>query len=359
MIYLPALDGLRGYAVLLVLAQHWLGNDHFLNKFNNGLIGVTLFYVLSGFLITGILLKNKHDVSATGIVVQLRNFWIRRILRIFPVYYGILLLLFLVGFQDIRQQFFYFVTYTQNILFFTSADNFGYLIHFWSLAIEEQFYLIWPILILLVRSDRILLFIVLTIGGGLFFRFAVHNGIFHLDINPVNYHLAGSMDLFGYGAFLAHVTSKKEVAEKKVLLFLGIILILLLGLKFFCAYLDYLTFIGLLSMSLIFLVLQYSNLVIKWVFCNPLIMRFGRISYGVYLVHYFMYPLNHWLHELCVQHKLKLPIVDIIVFPEFSNIYIRFIYFLILTTLLAFISWHSIEKPFLKLKAKFNYAPQK
>ena len=353
--YIPALDGLRGYAVLLVLAQHWLGNDHFLNKFNNGVIGVTLFYVLSGFLITGILLKNKKESSEIGLKAQLKNFWTRRILRIFPIYYLILLLLIIFGFQDIRNQFVYFSTYTQNILFYSSDQNFGYLIHFWSLAIEEQFYLIWPVLILLVRFERIPLLIALTIASGIFFRFAVHHDILSLQINPVNYHLVGSMDLFGYGAFLAFKSAKIGTADTKDYFFPAIMVSLILILYFIFGYWDYLVCIGLVSYLLLFILTQYSSALVNLIFCNRVIINLGKISYGVYLIHYFIYPLNHWLHEFCLKYDLKIPLIDIIIFPEFSNLFIRFFYFLLLTILLSFISWRFIEKPFLNLKSKFDY----
>ncbi|MEI9808490.1 MAG: acyltransferase [Bacteroidota bacterium] len=84
--YYPALDGLRGIAIILVLCCH---NFNFLPHFELGWIGVDLFFVLSGFLITDILLRTKETKNF------LQNFYIRRILRIFPLYYGALLLFFL------------------------------------------------------------------------------------------------------------------------------------------------------------------------------------------------------------------------------------------------------------------------
>lgn len=352
--YIPALDGLRGYAVLLVLLQHWLGSDHFLNSLNNGLIGVTLFYVLSGFLITGILLKNK--AAALDVKTQFKNFWARRILRIFPIYYLLLLILVLIGFQDIRQQLLYFATYTQNILFYSSDQNFGYLIHFWSLAIEEQFYLIWPVLILLIRLDRILILILLTIAGGLFFRLSAHMGILNIAVNPINYHLMGSIDLFGYGAFLAFMSSRSLHIIKTVLIFMGGMLTVILSVKLLINHLDYLSLIGVLAMGLIFSVLHFPQQLIKLIFCNAPIIRLGKISYGVYLIHYFMYPFNHWLHKLCISQQLKWPFLDAILIPEFSNIYLRFVYFLCLTLFFSVLSWYIIEKPFLNLKKRFSDA---
>src|SRR6476646_2808690 len=99
--YYPALDGLRGFAILGVLLQH---NFSFLPVPKFGWVGVDLFFVLSGFLITDILLRTKENKNF------LQNFYIRRILRIFPLYYGVLLLFFLIApaFQHLHLQYNYY-----------------------------------------------------------------------------------------------------------------------------------------------------------------------------------------------------------------------------------------------------------
>jgi peptidoglycan/LPS O-acetylase OafA/YrhL len=140
--HMPALDGLRGIAILLVLAhgfdviQTRGGPGHDLDMvLDVGWIGVQLFFVLSGFLITGILLDTRSSPH------YFRTFWIRRALRIFPLYYGVLLVAQLCGHGSI-----YLWTYTSNF-----AAPFGHgeptFPHFWSLAVEEQFYLVWPLVV--------------------------------------------------------------------------------------------------------------------------------------------------------------------------------------------------------------------
>jgi len=84
--YLPQLDGIRTIAIGLVLIFHWLPTNHWVNTLPNGTIGVTLFFVLSGFLITDILIKNKTESLGDAVQVY-KNFMIRRALRIFPIYY--------------------------------------------------------------------------------------------------------------------------------------------------------------------------------------------------------------------------------------------------------------------------------
>ncbi len=145
---IPSLDGIRAVSIGFVLIGHLLGTRHFL-QFSSftlaalgplGNLGVRVFFVVSGFLITGLLLD---ELKATG-RISLRNFYIRRVFRIFPAAYlflGILTLVSLAGWiQFHRYDLICAVTYTINY-YGGRSWNVG---HLWSLAVEEQFYLIWP-----------------------------------------------------------------------------------------------------------------------------------------------------------------------------------------------------------------------
>jgi len=153
--HIPALDGLRGLAVVLVLLVHFVGNtqpwtafDRLLVKASNyGLYGVDLFFVLSGYLITGILHDSKGSSHA------LRNFYMRRVLRIFPLYCGVLLLLFHAlrlapsiyppALEESARHQGWLWSYTANVFIaLRGAWALPYVSHFWSLAIEEHFYLL-------------------------------------------------------------------------------------------------------------------------------------------------------------------------------------------------------------------------
>lgn len=178
--HLPALDGIRGLAVMMVLVFHFVGQMLPTNWVERaivgvtkyGLLGVDLFFVLSGFLITG-LLYEAHDKR-----YYLRNFYMRRVLRIFPLYYGVLALVFFVaplipslrgptldGLLD-RQAWAWL--YGVNLYLAGHKEwSFSYLNHFWSLSIEEHFYLFWPfVVLLLARRPRALMTVSLAISLG-------------------------------------------------------------------------------------------------------------------------------------------------------------------------------------------------
>ncbi len=167
--HIPALDGFRGLAVLLVFFYH-AGLVSFASRgpvvellgklSRGGWIGVDLFFVLSGFLITGILLSTLDAPS------YFRNFYVRRTLRIFPLYYGVLLVLLVatpIMHFDWQGSFKYYLLYVQNFHFRgTGMVLMSHLAnvridHLWSLAIEEQFYLVWPLMVYLTARRRWLL----------------------------------------------------------------------------------------------------------------------------------------------------------------------------------------------------------
>ena len=170
---------MRGLAILLVLVSHlMLFNNRTGSRFGDSLsalrglgwVGVDLFFVLSGFLITGILFDTLHDPH------YFRSFYMRRFLRIFPLYYGFLFFLLVLGHWGPGMHFvwngrqYVLLTYLQNTGIWFPVTDFhpgvwADLDHFWSLAVEEQFYLFWPLLVFLVRGRRRLIALALALSG--------------------------------------------------------------------------------------------------------------------------------------------------------------------------------------------------
>ncbi len=222
---MPALDGLRGLAIVMVLFVHFIGDatphsalERLSVKLANyGIWGVDLFFVLSGFLITGILYDSRRSQH------YFKNFYIRRTLRIFPLYYGVLLLLFGVlpllsghypqSLSGTAHHQGWLWSYTTNVYLAVKGTwALPYVGHFWSLAVEEHFYLLWPIFVLFL-SRRALLRV--CVAGSLFalgLRMALaHAGATHVTLvvfTPCR------LDALLIGAFLA--ISVRDVGFERV-----------------------------------------------------------------------------------------------------------------------------------------------
>ena len=164
----PELDGIRGMAILGVLATHSCfyiqatsATKPLMALMLFGQWGVDLFFVLSGFLITGILLETRTATNYLG------SFYARRVLRIWPIYYSVLVLLFSMALEvpwialhmPVRKEWLSYFLYLQNVPYFWAN---GYAIsptmlgHFWSLAVEEQFYFVWPFVVMLLPEGALL-----------------------------------------------------------------------------------------------------------------------------------------------------------------------------------------------------------
>ena len=173
--YMKQLDGLRGLAVFAVVLSHFPPHPLVERLLPWGILGVQLFFVLSGFLITGILLRSK-DIVARGAATHgsvWRSFYVRRMLRIFPLYYATLLILFALNLCDVRPVIGYQLSYLINFHIASTGLKVGSTTHFWSLAVEEQFYLCWPLAVYFLNRKALLRLLSAVIVLAPIVRFAI------------------------------------------------------------------------------------------------------------------------------------------------------------------------------------------
>jgi peptidoglycan/LPS O-acetylase OafA/YrhL len=195
------LDGLRGVAAMMVLLQHLA--IRFCNGFEVGTVAVRVFFVLSGFLITGILLdsRRKIEIGRQSLGRGVGRFYFRRFLRLIPVLYLAVIVSALLNLGQARHSWPWDLTYLSNfyaVREHTLGLGTG---HFWTLAIEEQFYLFWPWIILFIPRRHMMGFLLAVILSAPLFRIAMmltHRGpMWYLCLPP------GSLDALGLGALLA------------------------------------------------------------------------------------------------------------------------------------------------------------
>jgi peptidoglycan/LPS O-acetylase OafA/YrhL len=352
-VFYPQLDSLRAIAVMLVIISHWFSEKHFLNRYTaNGSLGVTLFFVLSGFLITGILLNSKEKVETGGSVSKVFSvFYVRRALRIFPVYYLLLFVLLVFNMASVRESFPWHLFYASNFYFWRQGHFAGQLSHLWSLAVEEQFYLIWPAVIFCISRKNLQQVFLLGIVGAVLFRFLVTTP--QNDLGRIL--MPGSLDSFCIGGLLAYGRQdspewyKWYTEQRSIFVVLGFLTLVFVHTAFFKA-------IGTrVSIALYFLLISAAfgvlidrvadsvkSKLFRPVLENRGVLYVGKISYGIYLFHNFI----PYFYGINLPRPLQ----------PFS-IYIVQLLRLALLLGIASLSWFLFEKPFLRLKARFEFKP--
>jgi peptidoglycan/LPS O-acetylase OafA/YrhL len=366
--HVPALDGVRGLAILLVLFFHLFWSNpvtgsrlfNLLNEIRaSSYIGVNLFFVLSGFLITGILLDTLH------VPHFFKTFYARRALRIFPLYYGFLILLLLLslplhfiwsGWQ------YYFLTYTANLAVWRGQPlNLWYfnIDHFWSLQVEEQFYLIWPFLVFRVKRAQTLIRISLVACLTIFTIRVVLVALrpylanIYLPYAPT-FSCADNL-LYGCGlCAILRTSARQRVLELAPRVFaLGAAILVCAGVlhhgltwesNFFVPTFGF-SVIGITGAALIAMALRPASTTQR-VFENPTLRFFGKYSYGLYVFHY------------SVQAMLSLPVryfVDEHFHSKALGVIVAAAVVLAGSIVVALLSYHFYEAPFLRLKRYFSY----
>ncbi len=358
-VYYKHLDGVRAFAVLLVVIHHWtegempfefIGETYRLGSLLHlgGTMGVTLFFVLSGFLITNILMGQQEAFQTRGSAIKkkiLSTFYIRRTLRIFPIYYLYIGVLLIFGIGQVREVWVWLATYSYHLqLFFTNKWVGGYIDHLWSLGMEEHYYLIWPALLLFTPRKYNLHLILAFIATGIITR-----GYFYLQ-DPESQFAKFTFcvfDSFGIGSLLAHYHRKGlKVPGNWWFYWLGFGVWVLLRSPIAHFYgKSFLTIIiPAYSIGCAFLIAMAVNGVkgiSKPFFESKFVIYLGKISYGIYLYHLFVPDFCQWL---AMQAGFEIS-KDLVWLPLWSAVCLA----------ICSASWLWIEQPVNKLKNRFEY----
>ncbi|HEY4206586.1 MAG TPA: acyltransferase [Puia sp.] len=357
--HIKSLDTLRAFAVIFVIIGHWdlpfpmdsLDKRIFHGLFPSPKFGVNLFFVLSGFLITSILLDARS--SGEKRLILMRNFIARRTLRIFPIYYLAIGILCLVQYPYIREHLIWFLTYTSNILSYREK-SWNPFFHTWSLSVEEQFYLVWPWLIIFVRPRylKYVFYAAIAVGvvSTLLFRLQHPYNEFGLNTTPT------CMQSFGIGGLYAYFRGQ----EGGVAPFMKVINMLMpfaLLLHFYWGFSkdgghfnDLIrTKDAILSIWLIhYSIVARPGWIRDHVLENRVLLWIGRVSYGLYVYH-FALPR---LYTMAI-HKLGITSTSggAILLNELVAYGIQLVFLF----LVCYLSYEFIEKPILRLKRYFEY----
>lgn len=354
--YMPQLDSLRAIAVAGVMVHHLLDRSLLpgILSLDWGPAGVRLFFVLSGFLITSLLLESRDALGRgkQGLRHAFAQFYMRRTLRIFPLYYFVLLLALLFAAPSssdwadpsARSQLPWLATYTYNLFVSANGTWPHYFGHFWTLSVEEQYYLLWPWVVLLAPRPRLVpIAIGLCVAGPIYRGIAVA-----ADFNEVAVYAfpVANFDTLGMGSLLALLTGGRPASVRlegllrRITLPLGALGIFLVhNTALQPVFMD-----TLLALVFLWLVAGASSglgwfgkTVLEW---RPLVFT-GRISYGLYVYHmlppYLLPPL---LTELGLNLRM--------------HGYAGFVVSAATTFAVACASWFLLEAPINRLKRRFG-----
>lgn len=338
---IPQLDAVRGLAILAVIFHNASGKFpslHLEGLFRDGWMGVDLFFALSGFLITGILIDTRQSEG------YFKNFYVRRCLRIWPLYYSLLFFMFVIVRSLSRAEaikisataspWWAFPLFLQNFLLPISTNAAGPLAVTWSLAIEEQFYAVWPVIVRFCSPKLLSRLAVaeMCLSPGLRYYLALHNVDLYTNV-------FSRLDGLMAGALLAVLVRSDRFVPSRFLVFAWAALFLAAPLAFVTEELHarwvVFSLTAIASAAFIYISLYSSQKWLQRVMTNRFLTFTGTISYGLYLLHKISFGLAESLH-LDKRPLLIMPLI------------------LVSSYLLALLSWNVLEEPFLRQKRFFE-----
>ncbi|WDF47823.1 acyltransferase [Chryseobacterium sp. KACC 21268] len=351
-VHFHTFDSLRFLSFLLVFLHHSpIPNSHFLHYFTkSGGVGVSFFFVLSGFLITYILILEKLNNDNK---VPLKKFFWRRILRIWPLYYAMVLFAFCtpyilnllnIGYSNEGYQpnWFFTLTFLENyvMMYKNEFPNVSPLIVMWSLCIEEHFYIIWGLIFYFISLKNIPKLIIASIV------LAFVSTVIYKNYNIPTSDILSNIHYFAFGAipaylfvfkkdFLSKIESIPSVSKYFYAVFVVVAIVVCTNIPVMPDEKYSSIFFGVLFSILILFTLGEKN-VFK-ISDDSILAKLGKYTYGLYL-----------FHTICINFFIKIG----------SNLDLNWIAITLLsfgsTLILSFLSYHLFEKQFLKLKQKDN-----
>lgn len=345
---LPCLDGWRALAITLVIGAHSRESEGFPDSFQplfqkifDGNLGVRIFFVISGFLITLLMIRENEAAP-----FSLKNFWYRRVLRILPVYVTYLFVLFLLqtftNFEMSAREWLGALTFTANY-----TDGEGFLaLHLWSLSVEEQFYIIWPLIFYLYgRRTRELAFlaasmIATSIGARLAWQFYPDVVLFKFTSLLTNLDSLAVGCTFAYLAYWKGDQFVRWNRSQRLIVF-GVLAVivprLILSLDAYKWMVEpvmpFLQAVGFGTLMVIS-ISQAKDVLFKWLQWQP-IEWIGVLSYSLYI----------WQQIFCARSE---------VFGIHHDWWLRFPTWILCSLVTAMFSFYVIEKPFMNLKKRFR-----
>ncbi len=375
--HVPALDGLRGLAILMVLLHHFGSPSNFRSvlpwplgelvnrSLDAGWAGVDLFFVISGFLITSILLSSRLEPS------YYRLFYWRRVLRILPLHFGVLLVGVVVlpllpppfkglGGQSLDHLGWLFFYMSNVALAFAIVQSFGVFDTLWSLAIEEQFYMVWPWLVRRASSRGLIVAcLVLIVLGPVARALWLANGLDFWGAYRLTFMRLDGLALGSLIAVARHAGGTQwaffiRFARWAVLPLIGALLVTFLSVGAFYPTSRFVLIAGHSMLNFFFaslLVLAASNQygTLQRALTWPWLTRIGLYSYGTYVLHW---PLLLALQAAQVPQLMG-------VRSSLAGTTLFFVLSIVGSVALGALSYHGYEQHFLKLRRFFSYARPK
>ncbi len=357
-VFNPQLSGLRFCAVMFVAVYHFSGTLMSLRSHYDLGSLIVFFFVLSSYLLTRIMLDDKQEAKETGKPLRrvALTFFTRRTFRIFPAYYFylLILMLFVVEGADLRQHPAVYFGYVYNVWIYITQNWGPYVVHLWTLAVEEQFYLIWPWIILFIPNRHLPKVFIFMVVAGIAFRVLMLMLAPQANFFPVLVLTPACIDSFAAGALLAFFHySGINISRRLTWLALA-----LLPVWIFLAFTKHQrlfvgldrSFVSFYAVVLIHAAHRGFKGFMKTFLENSWVQHLSKISYGIYLYH-LISALFFWKIYAIIHRALVLRGYDFAAkLGWLESPYLSFCIYFALAVLCANISWYCIEQPFNRLR---------